>query len=65
MIKNENMCDLDGYKKLIQKGDPDFIELKSYVWVGASQDNYKVENMPFIEDLRDFANKLIEKLPEY
>jgi len=65
LIKNENMEDLDGYAELIKKGNPDFLELKSYVWVGASQSYYKTENMPFIEDVRNFADELLKKLPEY
>ena len=65
MIKNENMCDEKGYAELIKRGNPDFIELKSYVWVGASQGHYKVENMPKMEDMKEFMKKLLEKLPEY
>ncbi|MEK6823665.1 MAG: 4-demethylwyosine synthase TYW1 [Nanoarchaeota archaeon] len=65
LIKNENMCDEKGYTELIRRGEPDFIELKSYVWVGASQNFYKVENMPYIEDMKKFMNKLLKKLPEY
>jgi len=65
MIENENMEDLEGYAKLIQKGSPDFIELKSYVWVGGSQKNYKVENMPRIKSMEEFSKKLLEHLPEY
>ncbi len=65
LIKNENMTDLDGYAKLIKKGDPDFIELKSYMWVGASQNYYKVQDMPRIEEMREFSKVLLEKLPEY
>jgi len=65
LIKGENMTDLEGYRDLIRKGDPDVLELKSYVWVGASQKHYKVENMPFIEDIRSFAKDLIELMPEY
>ncbi|MAG02239.1 4-demethylwyosine synthase TYW1 [Candidatus Pacearchaeota archaeon] len=64
-IKDENMTDLDAYASLIKRGDPDFIELKSYVWVGASQRKYKVENMPFMADMKKFTNLLLEKLPEY
>ncbi|KHO55432.1 MAG: hypothetical protein QT10_C0001G0036 [archaeon GW2011_AR19] len=65
MIKNENMCDVGGYVELIKKGNPDFVELKSYVWVGASQGHYKVENMPQMEDMKEFMKNLLEKLPEY
>ncbi len=65
LIKNENMTDLEGYANLIRKGSPDVIELKSYVWVGSSQKIYKVENMPFIEDMENFTNQLLKLLPEY
>jgi tRNA wybutosine-synthesizing protein 1 len=65
LIKNENMTDLEGYANLINRGSPDFIELKSYVWVGASQNYYKPKNMPFIEDVRTFAKDLTNILPEY
>lgn len=64
-IENENMNDLEGYAKLIQKGEPDVIELKSYVWVGESQKSYKVENMPRIKEMEEFSKKLLEKLTEY
>ncbi len=65
LIKNENMTDLEGYANLIKRGNPDVIELKSYVWVGSSQKIYKVENMPFIEDMENFTNQFLELLPEY
>jgi len=65
MLKDENMCDEKGYAELIKRGDPDFIELKSYVWVGASQKNYKVHNMPRIEDMEKFMKKLLIEIPEY
>ena len=59
------MCDEEGYAKLIKRGEPDFIELKSYVWVGASQNYYKVENMPYLKEMEEFMNKLLKHLPEY
>ena len=65
MIENENMDDARNYAKLIRKGEPDFIELKSYVWVGASQKHYKVQNMPFMESMKNFMDELLKELPEY
>ena len=65
MIKNENMCDEKGYAELIKRGNPDFVELKSYVWVGASQKFYKTQNMPYIEDMKKFMDQLLKYLPEY
>ena len=65
LIKDENMIDLDGYANLIHRGDPDFLELKSYMWVGASQHEYKYENMPSMQEVRDFAENLLKYLPDY
>ena len=65
LIKNENMIDLTGYASLIKRGSPDVIELKSYVWVGASQKLYTVQNMPLLEDMQEFTNNLLELLPDY
>lgn len=65
MIKNENMCNADGYAELIKRGDPDFVELKSYVWVGGGRKLYKMDNMPTLEEMKIFMNELLEKLPEY
>lgn len=65
MIKKENMCNPEQYAELIRRGDPDVIELKSYVWVGASQGHYNVENMPYMKDMEKFTKELLEVLPEY
>lgn len=65
LIKDENMTDLKGYANLIKRGDPDFIELKSYMWVGESQKNYNTKNMPYMEDVREFTNQLLTHLPDY
>jgi tRNA wybutosine-synthesizing protein 1 len=65
LIKGENITDIEGYSKLINKGQPDFIELKSYMWVGASQKHYGVENMPRQNEIKDFMNELLVLLPEY
>ncbi len=65
MIKNENMCNPKGYANLIDKGKPDVIELKSYVHVGAGREYYKQENMPTLQEMKIFLNKLLKYLPEY
>ncbi|MEK6890927.1 MAG: 4-demethylwyosine synthase TYW1, partial [Nanoarchaeota archaeon] len=65
LIKDENMIDLQGYASLIRKGNPDFLELKSYMWVGASQNYYNKESMPSMDEVREFSKQLLEYLPEY
>ena len=64
-IKGENMHNLEGYKKLIERGNPDFIEIKGYMHVGASQERLKRENMPLHDEVKEFGLKLLELLPEY
>ena len=65
MIKGENTSDFEEYAKLIEKGQPDFIELKSYVWVGASQKSYEVKNMPYMQDMKSFTDEILKFIPYY
>ena len=65
LIKDENMLDLKGYADLINLGEPDFIELKSYVWVGESQKQYQVQNMPRMNEMETFSEELLKFLPNY
>ncbi len=64
-IKGLNMTDIEGYKELIELGNPDFIEVKGYMFVGASRYRLKKENMPSHEDVRKFAEELESALPDY
>jgi len=64
-IRDINMTDLEGYAKLIHRGDPDFLEIKGYMFVGASMERLKFENMPFHEDIVAFTKALIKHIPEY
>ncbi len=64
-IKNLNMLDLEGYAALITKGDPDFVEVKSYMHVGASRKFLGQENMPLHEEIVAFTRELLTHLPGY
>ncbi len=65
LVKKENMCDLEGYADLIHRGDPDFIEIKGYMFVGASQQRLSYDNMPLHEEIVIFSKELVKLLPEY
>lgn len=65
LIKNYNMFNLKGYSDLIKKGDPDFVEVKAYMHVGASQQRLKRENMPKHDEVFEFTKKLNKFLPDY
>ena len=65
MIRDENMNNEEQYAELIRRGMPDVIELKSYVHVGESRRFYSQKNMPTLEDMKVFMDKLLTHLPEY
>jgi len=65
MIKGVNMTNPEGYKNLILRANPDFIEIKGYMFVGASRQRLSLKNMPFHEEVRAFAEQLLPLLPEY
>jgi len=58
MIKEYTIRDPDKYAEIIKIAEPDFIECKGYMHVGESQKRLKRENMPSIDEIRDFAKKL-------
>ncbi len=58
MIKGLNMLNYKGYAELIEKAEPDFIEVKAYEWVGESQRRLGRESMPFMKDIREAAEKI-------
>lgn len=66
-IKGLNDLDehLKGYKKLIEQGNPDIIEVKGYMFLGLSRKRHKKEEMPSFEDIKDFVVKLVLKLSNY
>lgn len=60
LVKNLNLKDPEKYAKLILKAEPDFIEPKGFMHVGEAQKRLSREDMPSMEDIRDFALKLSE-----
>ena len=58
MIKGYNMENPEGYARLIDKADPQFIEVKAFEWVGESQRRLPMKAMPYHEDVRMFAEKI-------
>lgn len=46
------------YAKLIEKANPDYVEVKAYMCVGSSRDRLTPDNMPTIDEVTDFATKI-------
>jgi len=65
VIKGLNDLDTEKYAELIKRGNPDFIEVKGYIHVGASRKFLERENMPNHEELKQLSEKLLKHLPSY
>jgi tRNA wybutosine-synthesizing protein 1 len=64
LIKGLNDDDslLKEYAKIFKYANPNFLEIKSYMFLGYSRKRLKKENMPFFEDVIEFTNKLLKHL---
>jgi len=58
LIRDMNVFDPKGYAKLIERANPMFIEVKAYMFVGASRQKLSITNMPRHEEVREFAQQL-------
>ena len=58
LIKGESLGHVKDYARLDNIADPDFIEAKGYVYVGNSQANHTIENMPYHDDIMNFSHQL-------
>ena len=59
-VKGLNMADISGYADLIQKAEPDFIEVKSYMHVGFSRLRLERANMAEQHEIREFAQEIAD-----
>lgn len=60
MVSGHNMKNSRQYSDLILKGEPDFIEVKGYMFLGSSRDRLTNENAPTHRDIRAFSRKLAD-----
>lgn len=48
----------EGYGELIKKANPDFVEIKAYMFVGSSRERLTLDNMPRFDEVKEFAKKI-------
>ena len=58
MVAGYNMHDIRNYADMISKGEPDFIEVKGYMYLGASRGRLDADNAPSQKEIRAFGEKL-------
>ncbi|MFH1211401.1 MAG: 4-demethylwyosine synthase TYW1 [Candidatus Woesearchaeota archaeon] len=62
LAKEYNMINAEGYAELIRIANPDFVETKSYMWLGYSRKRLKKENSPSNKELGDFTKAIAKAL---
>lgn len=65
VIKGVNDVEPENYAKLIKRSNTDFLEVKAYMWVGASRERLNKNNMPLHEEIVEFTKKILNYLPDY
>ena len=61
MVKGQNMTEVEGYAKLIEKAQPTYIEAKAYMHIGFSNLRLGFDRMPLHSEVREFAQNLAEQ----
>jgi tRNA wybutosine-synthesizing protein 1 len=59
---NMSMQDIGGFVKLLEKAEPDFIEVKAYMHLGRSRERLDRDSMPSHSEVMEFARILGESL---
>ena len=57
-VRGRNMENPEEYAKLVEKADPDFVEVKAYMCVGSSRERLTLKNMPKFDEVKSFAEKI-------
>ena len=62
---NDKKEEIPKFAELIKKANPHFVEVKAYMYLGYSRLRLKQENMPRHEEVKEWAFKLLENLPNF
>ena len=63
LVKDWNVEEVDEYVELIQRGRPDFIEIKSVTYCGKSDaSSLRITNVPYHKEVRQFSEAICAKL---
>jgi len=62
---NDSKETLNKFVELLEAVGTDFIEVKSYMWLGLSRKRLTAENNPSHEYTKDFALSLLKRMPSY
>ena len=60
LIKGLNMVHPEQWGEIIRLGQPMFVEVKAYMWVGMSRERLEQKNMPLHEEVKEFAKEIAQ-----
>eukprot|EP01061_Rhynchopus_euleeides_P042587 TRINITY_DN74281_c0_g1_i1.p1 TRINITY_DN74281_c0_g1~~TRINITY_DN74281_c0_g1_i1.p1 ORF type:complete len:671 (+),score=295.96 TRINITY_DN74281_c0_g1_i1:84-2015(+) len=61
LVKSWNVSEIENYAQLIQRGQPDFVEVKGVTWCGESTaSNLTMSNVPFHKEVIEFCTQLAD-----
>jgi tRNA wybutosine-synthesizing protein 1 len=63
VIKGVNDSHVAGWRELLRRCGPHFVEFKGYSWIGFSKRRLGLENKPSMEEVDAFAARVMEGLP--
>jgi tRNA wybutosine-synthesizing protein 1 len=62
---NDSADFVEEFAQMMDQGDPHFIELKSYMHIGRSNQRLEQEDMLEMDEVRDFSAQLCTKMPSF
>jgi tRNA wybutosine-synthesizing protein 1 len=62
---NDSEETIKEFASVLEATQSDFIEIKSYMWLGFSRQRLREENTPSFEETKYFTEKLLSLLPSY
>jgi len=65
IVNGWNDSHIKDYAKIIERIDPDFVEVKAYMWIGFSRYRLGQEAMPRHNEIADFSHKLKVEIDTY
>ena len=65
LVQVVRRASIEQYAKLIEKAAPKFVEIKAYMFVGASRQRLSIENMPRHHEVKEFTEEILKHLKNY
>lgn len=62
LIKGLNLSNPEKYAELIKRANPHYVEVKAYMAVGFSRKRIGLPGMPYMDEIKDFAEKLAKEI---